>query len=109
MPQLVLVSVSTHEGIDGHYISYLIPTPTVPHAAEVAKAILIGRDTYDVGALSREMTSVLPSYQNVLSTGMTTDDLPTVNDRGYIPTPQKPGLGYEIDRDAVDNLTLQRF
>lgn len=26
MPQLVLVSVSTHEGIDGHYISYLIPS-----------------------------------------------------------------------------------
>jgi hypothetical protein len=109
MPQLVLVSVSTHEGIDGHYISCLIPIPTVPHAAEVAKAILIGRDTYDVGALSREMTSVPPSYQNVLSMGMTTDDLPTVNDRGYIPAPRKPGLGYEIDRDAVDNLTLQRF
>ena len=55
------------------------------------------------------MTSVPPSYQNVLSMGMTTDDLPTVNDRGYIPAPRKPGLGYEIDRDAVDNLTLQRF
>ena len=61
MPQLVLVSVSTHEGIDGHYISYLIPSASVPHAAEIAKAMLIGRDTYDVGALSREMTTALPS------------------------------------------------
>jgi hypothetical protein len=24
-------------------------------------------------------------------------------------TPRKPGLGYDIDRDAVENLTLQRF
>ena len=43
MPQLVLVSVSTHEGIDGHYISYLIPPTSVQHAAEVAKALLVGR------------------------------------------------------------------
>jgi L-alanine-DL-glutamate epimerase-like enolase superfamily enzyme len=64
MPQLVLVTVSTHEGIDGHYISYLIPSTLVPHAAEVAKAILIGRDTYDVGALNREMTTALPPYSN---------------------------------------------
>jgi L-alanine-DL-glutamate epimerase-like enolase superfamily enzyme len=64
MPQLVLVSVSTHEGIDGHYISYLIPSTSVQHAAEVAKAMLVGRDTYDVGALSREMTSALPPYSN---------------------------------------------
>ena len=26
LPQLVLVSVATAEGIDGHYISYLIPS-----------------------------------------------------------------------------------
>ena len=64
MPQLVLVSVSTHEGIDGHYISYLIPSKSVQHAAEIAKAMLVGRDTYDVGALSREMTSALPPYSN---------------------------------------------
>jgi L-alanine-DL-glutamate epimerase-like enolase superfamily enzyme len=64
MPQLVLVSVSTHEGIDGHYVSYLIPSTSVQHAAEVAKAMLVGRDTYDVGALSREMTSALPPYSN---------------------------------------------
>jgi L-alanine-DL-glutamate epimerase-like enolase superfamily enzyme len=64
MPQLVLVTVSTHEGIDGHYVSYLIPSTLVPHAAEVAKAILIGRDTYDVGALNREMTTALPPYSN---------------------------------------------
>jgi hypothetical protein len=25
LPELVLVSVSTHEGFDGNYISYLIP------------------------------------------------------------------------------------
>jgi hypothetical protein len=29
MPDLVLVSVSTHEGIGGHYISYLIPSTLV--------------------------------------------------------------------------------
>ena len=29
LPQLVLVSVSTHEGIDGHYVSYLIPAKAV--------------------------------------------------------------------------------
>ena len=31
LPQLVLVSVSTHEGIDGHYVSYLIPAKAVEH------------------------------------------------------------------------------
>jgi len=64
LPQLVLVSVSTAEGIDGHYISYLIPSKAVPHAAEVAKTILVGRDTYDVAALSHEMTTALPPYSN---------------------------------------------
>ena len=64
LPQLVLVSVSTHEGIDGHYVSYLIPAKAVEHAAEVAKTILVDRDTYDVGALSHEMTSALPPYSN---------------------------------------------
>jgi L-alanine-DL-glutamate epimerase-like enolase superfamily enzyme len=64
LPQLVLVSVSTAEGIDGNYISYLIPSKAVQHAAEVAKTILVGRDTYDVAALSHEMTSALPPYSN---------------------------------------------
>ena len=64
MPQLVLVSVSTHEGIDGHYVSYLVSTKAAEHAAEVAKTILVGRDTYDVGALSHEMTNALPPYSN---------------------------------------------
>ena len=64
LPQLVLVSVSTDEGIDGHYVSYLIPAKSVEHAAEVAKTILVGRDTYDVGALSHEMTNALPPYSN---------------------------------------------
>lgn len=62
LPQLVLVSVATAEGIDGHYISYLIPSKAVPHAAEVAKTILVGRDTYDVAALSHEMTTALPPH-----------------------------------------------
>ena len=60
LPQLVLVSVSTHEGIDGNYISYLIPAKAAEHAAEVARTILVGRDTYDVAALSNEMTNALP-------------------------------------------------
>ena len=30
LPQLVLVSVLTEEGVDGHYISYLIPSKAVP-------------------------------------------------------------------------------
>ena len=64
LPQLVLVSVATAEGIDGHYIRYLIPSKAVPHAAEVAKTILVGRDTYDVAALSHEMTTALPPYSN---------------------------------------------
>jgi hypothetical protein len=41
------VSVSTHEGIDGHYVSYLIPAKAVEHAAEVAKTLLVGRDRVD--------------------------------------------------------------
>ncbi len=45
--------------------------------------------------------------QNLLGIGMA--DLPTIDDRGYIPAPQKPGLGYDIDRDKVEDLTLQRF
>jgi L-alanine-DL-glutamate epimerase-like enolase superfamily enzyme len=45
--------------------------------------------------------------QNLLGIGMA--DLPTIDDRGYISAPQKPGLGYDIDPDKVDDLTLQRF
>ena len=67
MPQLVLVSVSTAEGIDGNYISYLIPAKAVEHAAEVAKTILVGRDTYDIAALSHEMTTALPAFSNPLA------------------------------------------
>ena len=44
--------------------------------------------------------------QNLLSMGMA--DLPTIDERGFIAAPQKPGLGYDIDRDEVDNLTLKR-
>src|ERR1700756_2298083 len=62
MPQLVLISVATAEGIDGNYVSYLIPSKAVGHAAEVAKALLVGRDTSDVAALSHEMTTALPPY-----------------------------------------------
>src|ERR1700753_3506140 len=64
MPPLVLISVSTAEGIEGNYISYLIPAKAVEHAAEVAKQILVGRDTYDVAALSHEMTTALPPYSH---------------------------------------------
>ena len=63
-PQLTLVSVSTYEGIDGHYVSYLIPAKSTEHAAEVAKTFLVGRDTYDIAALNAEMTAALPSYSN---------------------------------------------
>jgi L-alanine-DL-glutamate epimerase-like enolase superfamily enzyme len=45
--------------------------------------------------------------QNLLAIGMA--DLPTIDDRSYISAPQKPGLGYDIDRDKVEDLTLQRF
>src|ERR1700742_4270240 len=64
MPQLVLVSISTEEGIDGHYVSYLIPAKAVEPAAEVARTILVGRNTYDVAALNHEMTTALPPYSN---------------------------------------------
>ncbi|MEZ0050370.1 L-alanine-DL-glutamate epimerase-like enolase superfamily enzyme [Mycobacterium sp. MAA66] len=64
MPELVLVSVSTQEGIDGHYVSYLIPAKAAEHAAEVARTLLVGRDTYDIAALSDEMTNALPPYSN---------------------------------------------
>jgi L-alanine-DL-glutamate epimerase-like enolase superfamily enzyme len=44
--------------------------------------------------------------QNLLGIGMA--DLPTIDDTGYIAAPQKPGLGYDIDRDKIDDLTLKR-
>jgi L-alanine-DL-glutamate epimerase-like enolase superfamily enzyme len=47
--------------------------------------------------------------QNLLSMGMAHADLPSVDVEGCIAGPQKPGLGYDIDRDEVENLTLQRF
>jgi L-alanine-DL-glutamate epimerase-like enolase superfamily enzyme len=47
--------------------------------------------------------------QNLLSMGMLDADLPIVDDEGFINAPHKPGLGYDIDRDAVEDLTLQRF
>jgi L-alanine-DL-glutamate epimerase-like enolase superfamily enzyme len=64
LPELVFVTISTEEGIEGHYVSYLIPARSVPHAAEVVKTILVGRDTYDVNALNHEMTGALPCYSN---------------------------------------------
>jgi L-alanine-DL-glutamate epimerase-like enolase superfamily enzyme len=47
--------------------------------------------------------------QNLLRLGMLDADLPIVDGEGFIEAPPKPGLGYDIDRDAVENLTLQRF
>jgi L-alanine-DL-glutamate epimerase-like enolase superfamily enzyme len=44
--------------------------------------------------------------QNVLSMGMA--DLPTIDAKGFIAAPQKPGLGYAIDPDKIDELTLKR-
>jgi hypothetical protein len=65
LAQLVFVSVSTAEGIDGNYISYLIASTAVQHNAGVAKTILVGRDTYDVAGLNHEMTTALPPYSNL--------------------------------------------
>src|ERR1700744_1320259 len=64
MPPLVLVSVCTAEGIDGNYISYLIPAKAVEHAAEVRNSLLADRDTYEVAALRHEITTALPPYSN---------------------------------------------
>ena len=47
--------------------------------------------------------------QNLLCMGMADADLPVVDGEGFIPAPRKPGLGYAIDRDKVENLTIQRF
>ena len=41
----------------------------------------------------------------------TASDRPYIKDKiridkdGYVPAPVKPGLGYEVDRDALDKLT----
>jgi hypothetical protein len=61
---LVLVSISTEEGIDGHYVSYLIPAKAVEQAAEVARTILVGRDTYDVAALNHENDKRAAAFEN---------------------------------------------
>jgi L-alanine-DL-glutamate epimerase-like enolase superfamily enzyme len=47
--------------------------------------------------------------QNLLSIGMLGADLPIVDHEGLIGAPQKPGRGFDIDREAVEDLTLQRF
>ena len=47
--------------------------------------------------------------QNLLSTGMLDADLPIVDSEGFIGAPNEPGLGYDVDRNAVENLTLPRF
>jgi hypothetical protein len=36
-------------------------------------------------------------------------DVPTIDGKGFIAAPQKPGPRLRIDPDAVENLTLQRF
>ena len=64
LPQLVLVTVSTAEGIDGHYVSYLIPARRSSTPPGSQKTVLVGRDTYDVAALNHEMTTALPPYSN---------------------------------------------
>ncbi|MFI9273515.1 mandelate racemase/muconate lactonizing enzyme family protein [Kitasatospora sp. NPDC052896] len=60
MPPLVFASVITEDGVEGNYISYCIPTGTIGHGVELAREILVGRDSYDVGAISQEMMRVLP-------------------------------------------------
>jgi L-alanine-DL-glutamate epimerase-like enolase superfamily enzyme len=49
--------------------------------------------------------TVIPTH----GAGIGMADLPTINEMGYIPGPQKPGLGYDIDRDKIDDLTLKRY
>ncbi|MFF3515196.1 enolase C-terminal domain-like protein [Streptomyces sp. NPDC002573] len=44
--------------------------------------------------------------ETVLSMGMA--DVPRVNKDGYLEAPKNPGLGYRIDRDAI-NLTMKVF
>ena len=44
--------------------------------------------------------------QNLLSIGKA--DRPTIIDNGYLCARRKPGLGYDIDRDKIDELTLKR-
>ncbi|MFJ3305064.1 hypothetical protein ACIPSA_18455 [Streptomyces sp. NPDC086549] len=36
-------------------------------------------------------------------------DVPRVGKDGYLEAPKNPGLGYRIDRDAIENLTLKVF
>jgi hypothetical protein len=47
--------------------------------------------------------------QNLLSIGMLAADLPIVDHDDLIGAPRKPGRGFDIDREAVEDLTLQRF
>ena len=60
LPPLVFTSVLTEEGVEGNYISYCIPEGTVGYGAELARGLLLGRDSYDVGAISREAAHILP-------------------------------------------------
>jgi L-alanine-DL-glutamate epimerase-like enolase superfamily enzyme len=46
LPQLVLVSVSTHEGLDGNYISYLIPAK----AADLPRYKYLGAHRHKIRA-----------------------------------------------------------
>ncbi|MFD3492275.1 hypothetical protein ACFWWB_17145 [Streptomyces sp. NPDC058690] len=41
--------------------------------------------------------------------GMGMAEMPSVNKDGYLEAPKNPGLGYRIDRDAIENLTMKVF
>ncbi|MET8953757.1 enolase C-terminal domain-like protein [Streptomyces sp. NPDC004393] len=45
--------------------------------------------------------------ESVLSMGMA--DVLRVNKDDYLEAPKNPGLGYRIDRDAIENLTMKVF
>lgn len=47
----------------------------------------------------------LPVPTGILDIGM--KDSLRVGADGYVPAPTKPGLGYEIDKDAIDDLTVR--
>ncbi|GGM62036.1 mandelate racemase/muconate lactonizing enzyme family protein [Dactylosporangium sucinum] len=49
----------------------------------------------------------LPVPTGVLDQGM--KDTLRVNAEGYVDAPTKPGLGYEIDEDEIDNLTVRHL
>ena len=99
---------------DTHIAGGILPCVKIGHVCEAAGLPCIMHCGHDLGPKTAAMLHVAasqPAYSLANDStyyGLVEDILiePFQIERGTIAVPTKPGLGYEVDLDAIDNLTV---